>query len=190
MAQRLLGVLLGMALLAGGVAVAFWATPHATTALSLHRFEQEAPTEVVHGSARQGGGLLGLDVVTLDDERIVEVARQGEPRVQWQRPEFLVGEHGARYADEPASDGAWRPFALRAGVGALLVVLLLGASLAAFLRARGVFDRLGFTVFGQRDPDARPVGWVPGSGSHGGGCGQVPPHVPYDADWDPDRRIR
>jgi hypothetical protein len=51
-------------------------------------------------------------------------------------------------------------------------------------------DRLGFAIFGQRDPDAAVIGWLPGAGSHGGGSGQVPPYVPYNPDWEPRNRIR
>ena len=53
-----------------------------------------------------------------------------------------------------------------------------------------LFDRMSFVIFGQRAPESRPVGWVPGNGSHGGEGGQTPPWVPYNPDWDPDNRIR
>jgi hypothetical protein len=36
----------------------------------------------------------------------------------------------------------------------------------------------GFTIFGQRDPESRPAGWVPGSGGHGSGGGKVPRSCP------------
>jgi hypothetical protein len=190
MRSRLVPLLVAGLLVAATIAVSVWSVPFATTARSLHLFERETPTEVVDGSARQGVGLLGLDVVTLDDGRVVEVHRQGAPRVQWPRPAFLVGEHGARYADEPPSSGAWRPFALRALVAWSVVLVALGAA-APWLRLRlpTAVRHLAFVIFGQRAPEARPVTWVPGAGGHGSGGGQVPPIVPYDPDWDPDRRI-
>jgi hypothetical protein len=189
--SRLLPLSVAGLLIATAIAVTVWSTPYATTASSLYLFERETPTEVVNGSARQGVGLLGLDVVTLDDGRVVEVRRQGEPRVQWPRPEFLVGEHGARYADEPPSAGAWQPFALRA-LAAWGAVLLAFAGAAPWLRRQlpSAVQHLAFVIFGQRDPEARPVGTVPGTGGHGSGGGQVPPVVPYNPDWDPDKRIR
>jgi hypothetical protein len=188
--SRLLALVVAGLLLPAVIVATVWATPYAVTARSLYLFEQETPTEVVNGSARQGVGLLGLDVVTLNDGRVVEVHRQGEPRVQWPRPEFLVGEHGARYADEPPSEGAWQPFALRA-MAAGFVVLLAFAGAAPLLvrRLPGAVRHLAFVIFGQRDPESRPVISVPGGGGHGSGGGQVPPIVPYNADWDPDKRI-
>jgi hypothetical protein len=188
--RSLVPLLVGVLLLAGVVAVTVWTVPYAATARSLHLFEQESPTEVVGGSARQGVGLLGLDLVTLDDGRTVDVHRQGEPRVQWPRPSFLVGEHGARYADEAPSSGAWRPFAVRAAAAWIATLLVLAGAVPWLVRRfpSAVRD-LGFAAFGQHDPQARPVTFVPGSGGRGGG-GQVPPIVPYDPEWDPDRRIR
>jgi len=53
-----------------------------------------------------------------------------------------------------------------------------------------LLDRMSFVVFGQRAPESRPVGWVPGNGGHGGEGGQTPPWVPYNLDWDPENRIR
>jgi len=53
-----------------------------------------------------------------------------------------------------------------------------------------VLDRLAFTIFGQRDPNSKKVGWGPGQGTHGGAGGQAPPYVPYNPDWDPTRRDR
>ncbi len=49
-------------------------------------------------------------------------------------------------------------------------------------------DRLAFTIFGQRDPNSKKVGWGPGQGTHGGAGGQTPPYVPYNPDWDPTKR--
>jgi hypothetical protein len=188
--RRLLPLLVAALLLVGAVAVVTWSVPYAATARSLYLFEQETPTDHVLGSARQGAGLLGLDVVTLDDGHVVEVHRQGDPRVQWPLPEFLVGEHGARLADEPPSSGAWRPFALRAIGGWLGVLLVLAGASRWLLRPlRTAGQHLAFVIFGQRDPEARPVTWVPGAGSHGSGTGSVPPYVPYNPDWDRDRRI-
>ncbi len=189
--RRLLPLVV-VALLVGGTAgVLIWSVPYAATARSLHLFEQETPTALIGGSAQQGAGLLGLDVVTLDDGRVVEVHRRGQPRVQWPQPVFLVGEHGARLADEPPSSGVWRPFALRALAGWTGALLIL-AGLLPWLARRtpGALQHLGFVIFGQRDPAARPVIWVPGAGGHGSGGGQVPPLVPYNPAWDPDRRIR
>ncbi len=189
--RRLLPLVVAALLIGGAVGVLIWSVPYATTARSLYLFEQETPTELVSGSARQGAGLLGLDVVTLDDGRVVDVHRQGEPRVQWPRPQFLVGEHGARLADEPPSSGAWRTFALRAlisWIGALLV--LAGSTLLLVRRLPEAARHLGFVIFEQRDPESRPVTWVTGAGGHGSGGGQVPPYVPYNPDWDPDRRIK
>lgn len=59
----------------------------------------------------------------------------------------------------------------------------------AFVVSR-LLDRLAFLIFGQRDADARSVWFVPGNGGRGGSGGQVPPHVPYDPDWDPKNQIR
>jgi hypothetical protein len=189
--RRLMPLVIATLLAVGAVAVTVWTVPYAATARSLYLFEEETPTAVISGSARQGVGLLGLDVVTLDDGRVVEVHRQGEPRVQWPRPEFLVGEHGARLADEPASSGAWWPFARRALAGWIGTVLVLAVSMPWLIRRLpSAGQHLGFVIFGQRDPESRPVTWVPGAGSHGSGAGQVPPIVPYDPDWDPDRRIK
>jgi hypothetical protein len=186
----LLPPLVGLLLIVGVVAVTVWSVPYAATARSLYLFEQEAPTAVAHGSARQGAGLLGLDLVTLDDGRTVDVHRQGEPRVQWPRPEFLVGEHGARYVDEAPSSGAWGPFAVRAVTAWLAALVVLAGTLPWVVRGLASSSRdLGFAVFGQRASEARPVTFVPGAGGTGGG-GQVPPIVPYDPDWDPDGRIR
>ena len=188
MARPVLALVVGIALLGSAVVPVVWLLPYAGTARALHLFEQEDPAEEVDGSARQGAGLLGLDVVTLADGRTVDVYRQGEPRVQWPRPTFLVGEHGARYADEPPSDGAWRPFAIRAAQGGLVALLAVVGGALLVVRA---LPGAGFAIFGQRDPESRPVVWVAGSGGHGSGGGQVPPFVPYDPDWeDPDRRIR
>lgn len=193
MRRSLVAVLLGVTLLGVAIGAIAWAAPYASTARALALFEREAPTEVLDGAARQGAGLLGLDVVTLADGRVVDVARQGEPRRQWPRPEFLVGEHGARYADEPPSEGAWWPFAVRAGLAG--TVALLTGVLGFWCLVRGrravpeLASKLGFVVFGQRDPETEPVWWVAGGGGHGAGGGQVPPIVPYNPDWDPDRRI-
>jgi hypothetical protein len=188
MNRSLAALLAGLALLGFAVVPVVWLLPHAGTARALHLFEQEDPAEQVDGSARQGAGLLGLDIVTLDDGRTVDVYRQGEPGVQWPRPSFLVGEHGARYADEPPSEGAWRPFALRAALGGLVALLAIAGGVLLVVRA---LPGSSFAIFGQRDPESRPVIWVAGSGGHGSGSGQVPPIVPYDPDWeDPDRRIR
>jgi hypothetical protein len=191
MRWRLLPLAVAALVAVGAVALVVWSVPYATTARSLYLFEQETPTELVTGSARQGAGLLGLDVVTLDDGRVVEVHRQGEPRVQWPRPGFLVGEHGARLADEPPASGAWRPFAVRAAT-ACIVALVLVAGAAPWLRRTlpRSSQHLGFVIFGQRDPEARPITWVPGGGGHGSGAGQVPPLVPHDPDWEPNERIR
>jgi hypothetical protein len=187
-ARPVLALVAGIVLLAFAVVPVVWLLPYAGTARALHLFEQEVPAEEVDGSARQGAGLLGLDVVTLDDGRTVDVYRQGERRVQWPRPTFLVGDHGARYADEPPSDGAWRPFAIRAALAGLVALLAVVGGILLVVRA---LPGSGFAIFGQRDPDSRPVESVPGSGGHGSGGGQVPPIVPHDSDWeDPGRRIR
>jgi len=188
--RRLLTVTLAALLIGGAAWVLVWSVTYASTARSLYLFERETPTELVRGSAHQGAGPLGLDVVTLNNGRVVDVYRQGEPRVQWPRPEFLVGEHGARLADEPPSSGAWRPFALRALLGLVGVLVLAGTSRRLIRRFRAAGPDLGFVIFGQRDPESRPVTWLPGAGSHGSGTGQVPPYVPYNPDWDPDRRIK
>jgi hypothetical protein len=191
MRSRLMPLVVAGLLLAAAIAVSVWSVPFATTARSLYLFERETPTQVINGSARQGVGLLGLDVVTLDDGRVVEVHRQGEPRVQWPRPEFLVGEHGARLADEPPSSGAWQPFALRALVAwSLTLLALVGA--VPWLRRElpSSVQHLAFVIFGQRDPDVRQGSSVSGAGGHGSGGGQVPPIVPYNPDWDPGKRIK
>jgi hypothetical protein len=189
--RRLMPMVIAALLVVGAVTVAVWTVPYAATARSLYLFERETPTDLVSGSASQGVGRLGLDVVTLDDGRVVEVYRHGEPRVQWPRPEFLVGEHGARLADEPPSSGAWWPFALRALVGWIGTLLVLAVSTPWLVRRLPpAVQHLGFVIFGQRDPETRPVTWVPGGGGYGSGGGQVPPLVPYNPDWDPDRRIR
>jgi hypothetical protein len=189
--RRLLPLLVGGLLLAGAIATTLWSVPHAATARSLYLFEQEAPTQLARGWVSPGGGLLGLDLVTFDGDRQVTVYRQGEPKAAWPRPEFAVGEHGARYADEAPSSGAWRPFALRAGVAWMLMLLALAIAARWIVReVPGAFRHLAFVVFGQRDPEVRPVSWVAGGGTHGSGGGQVPPLVPYNPDWDLDRRIR
>ncbi len=72
-------------------------------------------------------------------------------------------------------------------LGALLTSVLMAAALFLLVRA---LPWVAFVIFGQRDPESRPIGWVPGNGGNGSGGGQVPPLVPYDRDWDPDRRIR
>lgn len=191
MRWRLLPLIVAGILVAGVIAVVVWSVPYATSARSLYLFEQETPIEVANGSARQGVGLLGLDVVTLDDGRVVEVHRQGEPRVQWPRPEFLIGEHGARYADEASASGSWRSFALRAVAAWIGMLLVLVGAVPWLVRQLPVAVRhLGFVIFGQRDPEARQVSWVVGAGGHGSGGGQVPPFVPHNPDWEPDRRIR
>jgi hypothetical protein len=117
-------------------------------------------------------------VVTLADGRVVDVLRQGEPRVQWPRPAFLVGDDGARYADEPPSSGAWQPFALRA-LAAWFVALLAFLSAAPWLvrRLPDAVEHLGFVIFGQRDPESRPGTFVPGSGGIGG-AGRSPRSSP------------
>lgn len=118
------------------------------------------------------------------------VYRQGERRAQWPLPEFVVGEHGARYADEAPASGAWRPFALRALAAWGLVLLALAASARWLVReVPAAFRHLGFAIFGQRAAEARPVWWVAGGGTYGSGGGQVPPIVSYNPDWDPDERI-
>jgi hypothetical protein len=188
MDRSLVGLLTGLVLLGAAILPVAWLLPYAGTARALQLFEQEDPTEEVAGSAQQGAGLLGLDVVTLDDGRTMEVYRQGAPQAQFPRPIYLVGEHGARLADEPAPVGVWRPFAVRAVLGGLLALLAVVAGIVLVVRS---LSGAGFAVFGQRDPDSRPVVWVPGGGGHGAAGGQVPPIVPYDPDWDdPDRRIR
>jgi hypothetical protein len=188
MDRSLVGLLTGLVLLGAAILPVAWLLPYAGTARALHLFEQEDPTEEVAGSAQQGAGLLGLDLVTLDGGRTIEVYRQGPPQAQHPRPTYLVGEHGARLADEPAAVGAWRPFALRAVFGGVVALLAIGAGILLVVRS---LPGAGFAVFGQRDPESRPVIWIPGGGGHGAAGGQVPPIVPYDPDWDdPDRRIR
>lgn len=51
-----------------------------------------------------------------------------------------------------------------------------------------LFDRVAFIIFGQRAPSDGEQNRVPGVGGHGTG-NRVPPHVPYNPDWDPDRKI-
>jgi hypothetical protein len=189
--RRLLPLVAAALLIGVAVVAMVWSVPYAATARSLYLFERETPAELVGGSARQGDGLLGLDVVTLDDGRVVDVYRQGERRVQWPRPQFLVGEHGARLADEPPSSGAWQPFALRTLIGWVAALAALsGSALLLVRRVPAAVQHLGVVIFDQRDPESRPVTWVPGAGGHGSGGGQVPPYVPYNPDWDPDRRIK
>jgi hypothetical protein len=55
---------------------------------------------------------------------------------------------------------------------------------------RRAFDHVAFVVFGQRDPNSKAVGWLPGQGTHGGAGGQTPPYVPYNPDWDPALRAK
>lgn len=188
--RRLLPLLGTVAVLVVLVAALAWSVPYARTATALARFERELPTEQQTGTAQQGSGLLGLDVVTLDDGRVVQVHRQGPPRVQWPRPTYLVGSHGARLADEPASAGAWRAFGLRVAT-AWAAALVLAVTTLPWLMRRlpGAVDHLAFVVHGQRDPRSPPITFIAGSGSHGGAGGQVPPLVPYSPAWDPDRRI-
>lgn len=189
--RRLLPLLVGALLVAGAIVGTVWSVPYAATARTLYLFEQESPTEIAQGLARQGDGLLGLDLVTFDGDRVVAVYRQGELRPQWPLPEFVVGEHGARYADEAPSSGAWRPFAWRVVAAGMLILFAFAGTARWLVREVPVSLRqLGFAIFGQRDPAARPVMWVSGAGTHGGTGGQVPPVVPYNPDWDPDKRIR
>lgn len=189
--RRLLPLLVVLLLMAGAAAATFWSVPYATTAGTLYLFEQETPTEIARGWVDPESGLLGLDVVTFDGDRQVAVYRQGGPKAAWPRPEFLVGEHGARYADEAPANGAWRPFALHAVAAWALMLLAFAATTRWLVReVPPAFGHLAFIIFGQRDPEVRPVSWVAGGGTHGSGGGQVPPVVPYNPDWDPDRRIR
>lgn len=184
---RALGTgILGLVLASLAIVIVVWAWPFASTARGLYLFEQESPTEVVSGSAAQGVGLLGLDVVQLDGGRSVEVVRQGQPRAQWPQPDFLVGTHGARLADEPPHEGAWVPFAIRAVLGLVTAVALLALAVPTSL---GALRRME-VVYGQRDPEARVITQIPGAGTHGGAGGQVPPFVPHNPDWEPKRRIR
>ena len=198
---RLVGrLLLALVLVTGAIAMAMWSVSTAADSLAVFRFEQEDPAslESAHGlvERREGVGPLERDVVSLsyvDVEALdhvresVHVVRAGDPRAQWPRPEFLVSEHGARYADEPPHEGAWIPFAVAAGVGLLL------AGLVGWLAVRLLLQVVrtgGSVIFGQRDPHANQVTWLPGGGTHGGMGGQVPPYVPHNPDWDPNNRLR
>jgi len=191
---------LALVLLAGAIVATVWSVSTGSDALGLFRFEQEdlASLETAHGlvERREGVGPLQRDVVSLsyvDMQALdyvhesVHVVRVGEPRAQWPRPEFLAGEHGARYADEPPHEGAWVPFAVAAGGGLLLAVLAGWFAVRSFVH---VLRTGGFTIFGQRDPHGKGVTWLPGGGTHGGMGGQVPPYVPHNPDWEPKNRIR
>lgn len=198
---RLVGrVLIALVLATGAIAAAVWSVSAGADSLALLRFEQEDPASLAtaHGlvERRVGFGPLERDVASLsyvDGQELayvhetVHVVRVGEPRAQWPRPEFLVGEHGARYADEPAHEGAWIPFAVAAGGGLLFAVV---AGWFAVRMLLHVVRTGGFVIFGQRDPQGSPVTMVPGGGTHGGMGGQVPPYVPYNPDWTPKNRIR
>lgn len=189
---RFLGLLLAAAALSAGVVgVAVWSVATATDAYALFQFEREDPASmetrrgIVHGAA--GIGPLRRDVVAIEGSpTTTRVYRVGDPPSPWPSPEFLVGEHGARYVSESPHEGAWSPFAIAAGAGFLVAGL--GAWFAPRL-ATGAIRNGGFVVFGQRDPNVQNFGWLPGSGTHGGGGGQVPPHVPYNFDWHPKKRI-
>lgn len=109
MGRSVVALLLGLSLVGLTIGAIAWASSYASPARALYLFERETPTEVVEGSARPGAGLLGLEVVTLNDGRVLEVYRHGEPRRQWPRPEFLVREHGARYADDPPCKASGSP---------------------------------------------------------------------------------
>lgn len=192
MAALLGRLLLTLVLVTGAIVATVWAVSTGADAVAVFRFEREAPASLESSrgmiEGREGFGPLELDVVSLESAgEAVRVVRLGEPRAQWPRSEFLVGEYGARYADEPPHEGAWIPFAVAAGVGLLLAVLAGWLAVRSFLH----FLRTGGPViFGQRDPQGRRVTWLPGGGTHGGMGGQVPPYVPYNPDWDPENRIR
>ncbi|MFA9428884.1 hypothetical protein [Egicoccus sp. AB-alg2] len=79
----------------------------------------------------------------------------------------------------PASFTAW--------LGLVVAVVLAGVA-AVFLRRS--FHAFGDVVFGQRATGSEPVTWRPGSGTHGGQGGQQVPYVPYNPDWDHERRIK
>lgn len=185
-------LLLALVLATGVIATTAWSASTAADSLALFRFEREAPASLAtsHGliTDREGFGPLERDVVSLESAReSVRVVRVGEPRARWPRSELLVGEHGARYADEPPHQGAWVPFALAAVLGVSFAVL------AGWLVVRLWLHLLrtgGFIIFGQRDPQGKGVTWLPGGGTHGGMGGQVPPYVPHNPDWDPENRIR
>jgi hypothetical protein len=173
-------LLLTLVFVTGAIAGTVGAVSTGAAALTVFRFEQEAPASLqsdrglIHG--QQGFGPLERDVVTLmsADEQ-VRVIRLGDRRAQWPYPEILVGEHGARYADEPAHEGAWIPFAVAAALG------LLTAALAGWLAVRTfrhVLRTGGGVIFGQRDPQGPQVPWLPGGGPPGGTGGQVTPFVP------------
>lgn len=198
---RLVGqLLLALVLAAGAIAMTVWSVSTGTDARALYSFEQEDPASLTTARGlierRAGFGPLERDVVsfsvdTADDlgsmYQTVHVVRAGPPRAQWPKPELLVGEYGARYADEPAHQGAWIPFAAAAVFG------LLAAVLTGWLAVRlglHVFRTGGFIIFGQRDPQVRTIGWLPGGGTHGGMGGQVPPYVPHNPDWEPKNRLR
>lgn len=129
-------------------------------------------TEVIEVRATTGAGELEL-------VRVAPLPDGVEPD---RHPVVLLTADGAahRFAEVAPAPTAWLPFAATGGT--LLVLAVAAVALAA--------RPFGVAVFGQRDPAARAVGWLPGHGSHGGPGGQVPPYVPYAEEWDPKRRIR
>lgn len=185
-------LLLALVLVTAAIAMTVWSVSAGADAVSLFRFEGEDPAslETSWGTIERttGFGPLERDVVSLEGVREpVLVVRVGDARARWPRSELLVGGHGARYADEPAREGVWLPFAVAAGSGLLLAGLAGWAAVRSF---RQVLGTGGEVIFGQRDPNGTTPAWTPGSGTHGGMGGQVPPYVPYNPDWDPKRRIR
>jgi hypothetical protein len=83
------------------------------------------------------------------------------------------------------------PGSLRAVLAWMIALLAVAVAAPRLVRRLpAAWRHLGFLIFGQRDRDARAPTWVPGAGGHGSGGGQAPPHVPYNPDWDPKKRIR
>lgn len=173
----------GMVLLVVATALGFVSLSHTGLALQIWSLgDGEHLVEAVGERVdRRGWGPWRRDVVRLPTlDRSVEV-----PSVPSRAPHDTVTvlvEPDAmsgvgRHVDAPPRE-AWVPFAWSGGLMALGGVGLLLLGLRPLAEA----------VFDQRDPAARPVSWTPGSGTHGGGAGQVPPHVPYDPDWDPRNR--
>ena len=168
----------GTVLLAIAFGLAIWGLSQVTTAWSVFDV-----THAERGDLRQtagtwvgtdGWGPWRLDVVELpsggSDVVVVHaVPRPGDTTTGRDTRTVLVSEPitsgaVARYPDAPPTPNAWIPFV------ALATVLLGGAGLALWRSLKP----LSTAVFGQRDPAARPVGWVPGGGGHGGPGGQSP----------------
>lgn len=169
-------------LLLAALAAVGWGVSQLETVSQLRATERAEEFHPASGTlvAEHGFGPLRIDVLQLADDRTVRVSvpPSGHGIGSEQRELRVSADGGAYYPSAPPRDGLWLLFAAVAAVS-----LLAGLVLAVV-----AIRPLGVVIFGQRDPDAKTVGWLPGNGGHGGPGGQAPPYVPYSPDWDPKRR--